>query len=395
MSFSNGDKSKHGKDMQYSLDKMLQMSREESYVSDYTTKYRIGKQGFSNTEQFYAPFVITFNDGTEWALYTTTSMRTDRIKGQQWDAINLKELNHNIKRVYVVYPDDVDDDIKRGFLSQNKKYLNREEFSAIDEIVSQDEIVNKIEEYAIKGKTPGQIKDLQGNSFESRVATLLSYDKNLFKWKSDDPTIEGMHYDLFRLIVSCFNLDAKQIKSILATSNKAEIGKLPSGGNPKTDVLVTVYYENGGKEYFTISCKRSSEKSVSVHQYNADAFANVLDRNNAKLRRLLTYFQYCGSIRDFGDENTDALTKELKPYTDRLIMWALSGHGGEGNSKQNADYILTYDNNSSSSSMHRIEEYCRLLKLYCTRGHFGTPFQWTYPSKRKGKDIQLKCTILK
>lgn len=76
-------------------------------------------------------------------------------------------------------------------------------------------------------------------------------------------------------------------------------------------------------------------------------------------------------------------------------MWALGGQGGDGDPEtQNADYIITYDNNSGSSSIERIEKYVQYLVDTKVDGHFGTPFSWTYPSKRKGKDIQLKCKIL-
>ena len=57
-----------------------------------------------NKSQFYTPFLIEFHDETKWALFTTTSMRTDRIKGQQWDALNLKKINQSISSVYLIYP---------------------------------------------------------------------------------------------------------------------------------------------------------------------------------------------------------------------------------------------------------------------------------------------------
>lgn len=197
-------------------------------------------------------------------------------------------------------------------------------------------------------------------------------------------------------IVECFELNASDVSKIDATSDKKIIGRLPSGGNPKTDVLVTVSHTDGSTEHFTISCKRSSDASVSVHQYNANTFADVLDKDNDQLRRLLLYFQKCGNLRDFGEENREALTKELKPYVEKLSLWVLGGQGGDGDPEtQNAEYILTYDNNNGSALITRIEAYYRHLVEGGIIGHFGTPFSWTYPSKRRGQDIQLKCKIIK
>lgn len=396
MTFSNSDKFKHGKSAQDSLAIILKRCVDEGYIVQFISEYRIGKEGFSNVRQFYAPFLVVFEDESKWALFTTTSMRTDRIKGQQWDAINLKEIDPLITRVYLIYPDGVSEDIKKEFVRQNNKYVNKDEYSLIDAIVSQNEISDMIEAYAIQNKTSGEIKDIQGNSFESRVANILSQKENLDKWKNSDATIVGVHFDIFKNIVECFELDCEATESIRATADKKEIGRLPSGGNPKTDVLVSVLYTDGTVDYYTISCKRSSNKSVSVHQYNAETFANVLDKENDSLRRLLKYFQSVGNLRDFGEENQKKLTNELTPYVEKLSLWALGGQGGDGNpDTQNADYILTYDNNSGKTSIQRIEKYVQHLLKENSSGHFGTPFSWTYPSKRKGKDIQLKCKILK
>ena len=101
-------------------------------------------------------------------------------------------------------------------------------------------------------------------------------------------------------------------------------------------------------------------------------------------------------MRDFGDENTEELTNALAPHVKKLAMWVLGGKYGAGVPDiQMADYILTYDNNLGSASIMRIEDYVNHLIDSDVVGHFGTPFSWTYPSKRKGKDIQLKCKIIK
>lgn len=393
---TNEEKSKHGRSAQQGMESILKRCVDAGYLVQVTKNYGIGKVGYKNKKQFYAPFLIVFADESKWAIFTTTSMRTDRIKGQQWDALNLKEIDPLITHVYLVYPDDLPEKELYEFLRQNKKYQDNDEYTIIEAIVSQDQISNMIEAYAIKDKTFGQKKDIQGNSFEDRIAHILSYEQNLRKWKTGDDTLTGMHYDIFKNIVNCFELESDRTANINATSDKHIIGRLPSGGNPKTDVLVKVTdVENCIKNY-TISCKRSSEQSVSVHQYDADVFAEVIDKDDNHLRFLLEKFQECGNLRDFGDENTEELTNALAPHVKKLAMWVLGGKYGAGVPDiQMADYILTYDNNLGSASIMRIEDYVNHLIDSDVVGHFGTPFSWTYPSKRKGKDIQLKCKIIK
>lgn len=394
MAFTNADKQQHGQSAQESLESILEHCKDAGYLKSFVKTYRIGKPGYNNDTQFYAPFLIEFKDETKWALFTTTSMRTDRIKGQQWDAQNLKEIEDSIKKVYLVYPDAASGESE--FVRQNMKYANNDEYSAIDAIISQNQVANFIEVYAIKDKTDGQIKDIQGNSFESRVAAILSYPENLRKWKTNAATLEGVHFGMFKNIVDCFELDSDDTCEIKATSDKRIIGKLPTGGNPKTDVLVEITNKEGYIAYYTISCKRSSDKSVSVHQYTADTFANVLDPENQELRVLLNEFQSAGSLSAFGEENCSLLTERLKPYLKKLSLWVLGGVGGGGNPvTQCADFILTYDNNDDTATMHRLTSYYEMLVEKGVSGSFGTPFSWTYPSKRRGESIQLKCKILK
>ena len=56
--------------------------------------------------------------------------------------------------------------------------------------------------------------------------------------------------------------------------------------------------------------------------------------------------------------------------------------------------IITTD--KGSTLIKPIDEYINLLndKIPFKKSNFGTVFNWTYPSKRKGKKIQLKLPIL-
>lgn len=96
MEISNGQKSKHGKKAQNTLLKLIEYSKDKNYIKSFQKEYRVGKSGFTNKKQFYAPFIIEFTNNEKWIIFSSTSMRTDRIKGQQWDALNTKEINPSI-----------------------------------------------------------------------------------------------------------------------------------------------------------------------------------------------------------------------------------------------------------------------------------------------------------
>ena len=395
MVYSNEEKFIHGKNAQLNIKDILESCKKNQYITNYVAPYKVGKDGFSNDKQFYAPFLITFPSEEAWIIFSTTSMRTDRIKGNQWDAINIKSINPQVTKAYLVYSDGLPQADIKQFDSQSQKYLNQNEYSAIDNIISQDTLFNFIEKNAISNLDKGKIKDLQGRKFEDRVATILSNKDNLKKYQTESKTLTGLHYPIFYNIISSINITPDKITEIFATTDKKFIKKLPSGGNPKTDVYVEIKTDSS-KEIITISCKRSSSKKVSVHEYSAESFSDILNPKNIKLKKLLYEFQANPSLSAFGTKNQEDLTKELHPYLEKLSKWVLAGINGYGDSKiQWATHILTYDNNDGSVSFHTIEEYIDALSSNNISGHFGTFFSWTYPSKKRGKSIQLKCKIIK
>lgn len=394
MSESNLDKNLRGAASRGSLLFVLNLAKQQGYITRIVVDYKIGKPGYKDKNQFKAPYLIEFADKTKWILFTTTSIR-ERVKTQYWEALNIKQLDNSIKAAYLIYPDSIPEKERKNAIAKNEKIQSKGEYSTLEGIVSQDEISNLIEEYALKEKSKGHVFDAKGNNFESRVASILSNPLNLQKWTTNSEIIEGVHFDIFCSIMEALKLKKESIFSISATSSKEEIGLLPTGGPAKTDVLVTVVFKDGSKKIITISCKRTSENSVSIHQYTADAFADVLDKNNTELRKLLNLFQEKGNQKDMGDENKLRLTELMRPHVRTLAYWALGGVGGLGDSeKQWAKYILVYDNNDNSVSIHTVDDYYNLLTSNNVKGMFGTVFGWTYQGKR-GTNIQLKCKIIK
>ena len=388
---SNSEKSKRGNSLKRVLVYMMKLCEELGYIASFEENYKKGRPGFTDQNQFKAPYKITFSDDSEWLIFSTTSLR-DRIKEQYWDTYNLKVLNPNITEAYLVYPDGLEESDKQAFVSKNNKIQNSGEFSPLNALMSQESFFNRIEAYALRTLSPSQQRERKGNNFEKRIASILSNPCNFEKWKTNDPVLEGLHYIAFEEIITKFGLSRNNVAKIEATSDKAIIGLLPSGGPVKTDVLVTVTYEDGSSNHFTISCKRTNQSSVSVHQYSADTFADVLAPTDTELRRVLNSFQTCGNKRDMDPADVQILENKLQPLIFDLCRWALSGIGGEGNPEtQWANFILAYDNNTESFAIHTTDDYCITLANDSTRT-FHTPFSWTYQGTR-GTNIQLKCPI--
>lgn len=392
---ANSEKAQHGRNAMDNLNKLLMYCQDQKYIISFVKSFRVGKSGY-NMEQFYAPYKIDFLDKESWILYSTTSMKTDRIKGQQWDALNIKAIDSKISAAYIVYPDSLNESSVSEFESQNQKYVNKLELSAIDGLVSQSCLLRMIEHKALSNRDAGQITDLQGRNFEAEIAMILSSKDNLNKWQTKNPLITGLNYTIYTYIMDKLRLPTKQITCVEATSDKEKIGLLPSGGNPKTDVLMTIYFNDNTTAQFTFSCKRPrpESKSVTVHDYSANTFADVLDKNNVKLRELLNMFQDTPTPTKLKEGFKADLSRSLRPYKNKLTRWVLCGEGGAGNKKQVATHILIYNEMTRTVKLHTVDDYCRELELNGVIGHFGTFFSWTFPSKQRGKRIQLKCKII-
>ena len=429
----NANKAANGQSAITALEALLEFLQAQQCFSEYIKDYRAGHMLYNNQEQFYAAYLIVFQDNTKWAIYSTTSFRSDRFKEQLWDADNLKSLDMSITRAFLVYPDDVSLKEMEAFKKQNEKCINHIGYYSIDAVVPRPYLANLIkekhrlittmpatgwadtmdthnEDYPELSDEPvlnvplregidtsaqnaGNILDARGKAFEALMTAVLSNERNFLRWKTEGRAPSN-YYNIYTRAVNCMALDPKQVKKITASCSAADIGRLPSGGMPKTDILVQVELTDGTLIYKTISCKISTQSSVSVHQYPAAAFAKALDPDNAELLELLTIFQNAGSISNMPLGTSAKLTNVLAPYRKQLALWVLGGHYGPGNPEtQWANYILTCNDKTLDVHIYPIEKYVDRL-LQSDSGSFGTGFSWTYASKQRGKSIQLKCKIL-
>jgi hypothetical protein len=393
MSESNQDKSIKGYGFKKTIESILDYSKNQKYIKDYYIGYACGMPGYKEKSQFKAAYLIEFSDNIKWVLFTTTTIR-DRVKEQYWEALNIKTIDKSIKAAFIIYPDEISDRERRLAEAKNKKIQSKNEYATVEGIISQDQLSNTIEEYALKNAIRGSALAKKGTAFENKIAFIISNPFNIEKWRTNDENKSGVHYVVFLEIIKMLHLQASDVVSIAATCDASVIGSLPSGGKPKTDVLVTVESKDNMFVFYTISCKRSENERVAVHEYSADEFSRVLDPNNKKLKQLLNHFQECGGPVKFGVENGKKLQDALAPYIEKLSLWALGGYGGGGNEKQCAKYIITYSSTKRKYSFHSTRDYYNELIARDTHGHFGTPFTWTYPSKKFKTKIQLKCELL-
>lgn len=389
-SSENFNKNEHGKKAKKALEELIINLKDEDYIVDYQINYRVRDPRYAE-EQFFFQSRVKFRDSDEWILHSTTSIR-DRITEQQWNSENIKRINSYVKKAYVVVPDNLEEKDKKAADGYNDKIVHEKIYSALDGVVPLSKVASLIENKGIEQMERGHARAKLGLSYEKRVTEAMNCVENWNVWKKNGGFATGYHYDIFKKIVDKLGLYPDRVSSFYATT---QIPSLPGGGRPKTDVLLHIRMIDGEEETATFSCKRSSAEWVSVHEYKSDDFAEVLDSENALLELYLLLFQQKGGIKEMGEGAAEGLEREMKKYSDKLARWVFGGINGDGDpDTQWASHIITYSDITFEAKVFTIDEYIKECKRSGVMGQFGTLFKWTYPSKGKGKRIQLKGKVL-
>ncbi len=141
-------KSINGQISKNSLSMQLQTLQSNGVIAFCSMEYRNGYAEY-DTKQFYAPFYIEFHNGEGWLLFSSSSIRNDRMNNQQWNSLHLKKIAPKIKRSYLVIPDEISQNTKEKTIAENyQKKITGNMYSAIEDVCYQSEIINMIEEHA-------------------------------------------------------------------------------------------------------------------------------------------------------------------------------------------------------------------------------------------------------
>lgn len=400
LSAANSIKANRGIAVGNTLESFLQECCYEGKITVCIRRYRVGRAGCSDGGQFFAPFLIQFANGERWLIYSTPSLR-DRIKMDLWDAYNIKIIDPMVTKAYLVYPEDISDKERAAWERKNARYQNGDEYSSLDGLVAFSAFKTLLEEKAeaeykslyqqsVSDMSAGKMYDFIGRAFERDVAATLSDPMNLNACKKGAP-VGGAHYKRFVEMIKAFGLEVDAISEILATANHDDIGDLPSGGQVKTDVISLVKFNDGTERMITISCKRVNGDSVTVHQYKADVYADVIDAGNVKLREALRLFQFQGNWGSNEQPEKD-IREGLQPHLLKFCRWVVGGYGMPCEERQLAQYLVAYRPSDNAFAVHSVDDYCRMLLERAGKKRGGTPFSWTYQGKR-GTNIQLKMPV--
>lgn len=128
---------------------VLHKCQSEGKIVFCSKDFRIGYPEHSE-KQFFAPFYIEFRDGTGWIIFSTNSVRNDRMCIQQWNAEHIKVLCPNIKKAFIVVPSQIMSNQREchEVCKYNEKIQEGNIKSFLDKIIMLDELEGLIVEHA-------------------------------------------------------------------------------------------------------------------------------------------------------------------------------------------------------------------------------------------------------
>ena len=390
----NQEKSLSGSASNLTLAELLQKVQEITELNIAIKKgYAIG---YENCEkQFKMDYAITFTDfdNETWLVKPTSSIRSDRIYGNEFFAQNIKMVDKNVTKIFVVVPDSITEKELKNKKDYSNKIHSETYVSFLDDVLTFSELKDLVLVHASENLSQGIRSNILGSNAEDIIVDLLTDKKNILLWnnyKEHNKTIKSSTYHWFKEILKVSGISEQDIILDVVATNR--IPKLSNRGYPKTDVSFTITTEQN-EVTKNISVKNTSADTVTVHEGAVDDIILALNLNSSSsLAEVLKEFQLYGSAKELKQNNEDSyniFVNEIQKYNKELVNFFMFGVNSPLVNKpiQVADIMLYTQNFEVIPRDMYVEEY---IEKYKDKGQLGTPFKWTYPSKKRGQKVQIK-----
>lgn len=412
LSESNKSKVLSGQEITSFIVSQLRELKSYGIIQGFEKNVNFKHVAYDYEDQFLANFVITTIDNKRIIVRSSNSFRSDRAKIGFYDLdgiLRLSNLSEDIiSTIYLVSDKELQNP---NFVSLREKFKNKDYYCPATHLFTLSEFVEFLQTYydektslfediqaELKFDTlreAGSYYGVKGNKLEKDICKLLNDKSFLNRYKQN---IESSNYDvIIDVILKKYSLHKNDIVKIHTTNS---IPLLKNGGNPKTDVFIQITRNDGKIISETISIKNTTKTRVSCHDYKAKDYIRVLDCSNTKLETYFKLFQDHPTYSEFESKLTkDHSVKEfseLMKHKARLMTeWCLKGEHDIDNlvdsEKQISNFVLI--NSKDGVHFFEYDNYINYILKNSTL-KFAVPFSWTYPSKQRGKRIQLKMPIL-
>ena len=250
------------------------------------------------------------------------------------------------------------------------------------------------EKYDIYSLPHGIKEDKLGDLMEEYCTILLNAQELLEDWKNGRLNLDNTDEYLYSLIMEKSGVDSDDITEVEATT---DIEHRYTGGNSKTDVLATLFFEKG-EAYYPISVKQTTVAKVAMAEFDAETIFREVGITDPIVRRLILKHQVDASAINFTREEKALLTEHLKPYARSFVRWVLTGTAVDSDDLRVPKVMVKFQMSKQDEildiQVYDIDEYVDSVMLdrfgKVKAGGFGTGLGWTYATGSKGRKIQFK-----
>lgn len=412
---ANRLKQQAGQNLENQLRFRFQELLNENIIKSFVVNQNFQHIGYIYKKQYLANFLLTTLDDKYIVINSSTSYRQDRVKTQSYDLDGIKNnssFSKDIVASILLYPDDELIN-NSSFKSFRDKFNCGILYSPASHVLVLSELLEFIQNHTAEVELlkeaeleesdtvkpfikDGSFYGLKGNAFEKEVVEELNNTLLMEKMIQVGSSGSQLFDKIILTICGDNNIIPEDILRIKSTNT---IKKLRNGGNPKTDISISLETRSTVINE-TASIKTTTQNQVSCHDYKAADFIRVLDIENTKLANYFLLFQRYGGYEKFAlnitDDYSPAEFEELlDEHKNKLVEWALKGDHDVHNlidiDNQISNYLLINKNKN-----YRFIKYDSYIKeLFDSQKlNYGIPLSWTYPSKQLGKRIQFKMPII-
>ena len=161
------------------------------------------------------------------------------------------------------------------------------------------------QKYNIANLSYGKVHDKLGDAYEEFCILVLT-NKTFLKALQKGDKIDSIEFDIFQKILLKGNVaNTLDIKEIAATNI---VPHRATHGNAKTDVIVTITYNDGKEIKLPISSKQSYVRKVAVAEFDVDTICDEAKIDNTRVRELMRKFQTAKSAKGLtNDEQVELI----------------------------------------------------------------------------------------
>lgn len=246
--------------------------------------------------------------------------------------------------------------------------------------------------YDIEYLSAGAKTDKLGDVYEEFICRIFENKQTILKFLSN----QGVEREIIESLFIKFNINLEELEDISSTNI---VPRRPSGGNSKTDVILTLYLLNGNIRKLPLSIKQTSVAKVAFAEYDVHTICSEVGITDRRLIELMLKHQSDASAKNFTSKEKEELTQLLSPYVERLIRWIVTMTPeesliGDAYPVGVIKFIVSSNAELLSQKIFNIDEYINYIR-YMPNGNlkksgFGTGLSWTYATGSKGRKIQFK-----